>query len=159
MSTGSQFTIRFPWYPMTQRYAETPKDLTPEDALDLTREPPLILLAEDHDETLTALSGYFTARGYRVTVARNEKETCERISEDRPALLVLDMQMPESHEIQIIRGIRADPENMSLPIVAITALCLPGDRERCLAAGANDYRCKPLGMNDLNEIIEQYLTC
>lgn len=171
MNKGSQFTIRFPWQQREQYPTVTEGDMLPEpiggsgkrllsqpaSALDLTKESLLILIAEDHDNTLSALSGYFTARGYPVIVARNGKEARQRVKEDRPALLILDMHMPEDHGLDVIRRIRASHEGVSLPIVAITSLALPGDRERCLAAGANKYYCKPLSPKELAEICEIFL--
>jgi CheY-like chemotaxis protein len=97
---------------------------------------------------------YLEDKGYRVTIARNGVEMIERASEERPALILMDIQMPVMDGLEAIRHIRADAELANIPIIALTALAMRGDRERCLAAGANDHLAKPVSLKGLIQAIE-----
>ena len=72
----------------------------------------------------------------------------------RPALILMDIQMPVMDGLSAIREIRADPAIAAIPIVALTALAMPGDRERCLAAGATEYMSKPVNLKALTELVK-----
>jgi CheY-like chemotaxis protein len=69
----------------------------------------------------------------------------------------MDIQMPELDGLEATRRIRAIPELAQVPIIAVTALAMPGDRERCLEAGANEYLSKPLRLRELAEVIERLM--
>jgi PAS domain S-box-containing protein len=119
--------------------------------------PPLILLAEDNEENIQVLSDYLGIRGYRVTVARNGGEAIARAHEEHPRLILMDIQMPGIDGLTAIRRLRADSKMEEVPIIALTALAMPGDHERCLEAGANDYMSKPVRLKHLTQSIERYL--
>jgi len=70
----------------------------------------------------------------------------------------MDIQMPEMDGIEAIRRIRADETIKSIPIIALTALVMPGDREKCLASGADKYISKPVSLRELREIVEELLS-
>jgi CheY-like chemotaxis protein len=63
--------------------------------------------------------------------------------------MVLDIQMPDLDGLEVMRQVRSDPALAAIPIIAVTALAMPGDRERCLTAGADDYVTKPVNLTDL----------
>jgi CheY-like chemotaxis protein len=121
-------------------------------------EPALILLAEDNEANIRFMTECLTDEGYRIVVARNGLEAIERVREEQPALVLMDIQMPGLDGLEVTRRIRAEAQLANLPIIALTALAMPGDQERCLAAGANDYVSKPFRMNQLVNLIETYLT-
>jgi CheY-like chemotaxis protein len=77
--------------------------------------------------------------------------------EERPALILMDIQMPALDGLEATRRLRAHTDLANTPIIALTALAMPGDRERCLAAGVNDYLSKPLSLKQLLNLIESYL--
>jgi CheY-like chemotaxis protein len=118
---------------------------------------PLILLVEDHEQNIMTVSDYLSMKGYQVTVARNGLEALDRVTETKPDLILMDVQMPKMDGLEATRRLRSDPNLASIPIVALTALAMPGDRERCLAAGANDYLSKPISLRGLVEVIETQL--
>jgi CheY-like chemotaxis protein len=120
-------------------------------------EPPLILLAEDNEENILVVSDYLTMCGYRITVARNGAEAIARTHEERPDLILMDIQMPGMDGLTAIERIRADADVPQVPIIALTALAMPGDHERCLSVGANDYLSKPVSLKHLTQRIEHYL--
>jgi CheY-like chemotaxis protein len=124
---------------------------------DMAADTPLILLAEDNEDSSMLLSEYLETKGYHVTIARNGGEAIERARETLPALVLMDIQMPGMDGLEAIRRIRADSDLTHIPIVAVTALAMAGDRERCIEAGANDYMSKPISLKQLMALVRQYL--
>jgi PAS domain S-box-containing protein len=122
-------------------------------------ERPLILLAEDNEESINTIQDYLLVKGYRVVVARDGAEAIERAREERPELIVMDIQMPGLDGLEATRRLRAEAAQSvaTVPIIALTALAMPGDRERCLAAGANEYLSKPVSLKGLVQVIEVQL--
>jgi PAS domain S-box-containing protein len=117
----------------------------------------LILLAEDHEANISTFSSYLTAKGYQIIVAENGQKAIDLTHSERPDLILMDIQMPHVDGIQAITKIRQNPELIGIPIIALTALAMAGDRERCLAAGANDYLTKPVKLKQLNQKIREWL--
>jgi PAS domain S-box-containing protein len=162
---GSRFTITLPWAGPAEETVPS-SDVTEIPALQQTlsmkefpaaADQPLILLAEDNEITLTTLTDLLRSRSFRVVIARNGKEAIERARETHPALIVMDIQMPGMDGLEATRRIRAETELAAIPIITLTALAMPGDRERSLAAGANDYMSKPLSLGRLVKAIENQL--
>jgi PAS domain S-box-containing protein len=117
----------------------------------------LILLAEDHEANVSTFSSYLMAKGYQIIVAENGQKAIDLAHRERPDLILMDIQMPHVDGIQAITKIRQNPELVGIPIIALTALAMAGDRERCLAAGANDYLTKPVKLRQLNQKIREWL--
>jgi CheY-like chemotaxis protein len=116
-----------------------------------------VLVADENAATLTLISDYLDAHGYQVVVAHSGAEALARAHERVPALILTDIQMPGMDGLEATRRIRAIAGLAGVPIIALTALAMPGDRERCLAAGASDYRSKPVSLHDLARLIDQHL--
>lgn len=119
--------------------------------------PPLILLVEDRQSNAALLQDALPPHGYRLDVARDGNEAMAYMYEMRPALILMDIQLPGMSGIEVIQRLRADPQLRHIPIIALTALVLPGDRERCLAAGADVYLAKPVSLHMLLERIAAQL--
>jgi CheY-like chemotaxis protein len=119
---------------------------------------PLILLAEDNEANISTLMDYLQIHEFRVSLARNGIEAVQMAKQQKPDLILMDIQMPEMDGLEATRQIHADAELASIPIIALTALAMPGDRERCLAAGAKDYLTKPVNLKTLVNIITQYIS-
>ncbi len=117
-----------------------------------------LLLAEDNEINIQALGDYLQFSGYHVVVARNGGEAIAQAREMKPDLILMDIQMPEMDGLEATRRLRAEAATLTTPIIALTALAMPGDRDRCLAAGANDYFSKPVSMKKLLQTIEKLLT-
>jgi CheY-like chemotaxis protein len=115
-----------------------------------------ILLVEDSEITQMLLQDYLTNKGYQVIAAQNGQEALEHIDSMRFHLIVLDIQLPGIHGFEVIQRVRATPEVAHTPIVALTAMAMPGDREKCLLAGADAYLSKPVRLVHLVQTIEQY---
>ncbi len=160
---GSCFTVSLPWRLVRTEAVEERAG----EAMEEEMEPPTgmagpsgirILLAEDNEDNIYLISDYLKHRGYQVIVARDGAEAVERALETRPHLILMDIQMPRVDGLEAIRRIRLHQELIEVPIIALTALVMPGDRERCLEAGANDYLSKPVGLKGLVHIIEKHLS-
>ncbi len=157
---GSRFTVTLPWQSDTAFLDVDANAANDTPSISASPQPPAnthILLVEDSPINVQTTVYYLKSRGYRVTVAGNGKEALQRIAEEKPSLILMDIQMPEMDGLEATRRIRANHSMDNVPIVAVTALAMPGDRERCLAAGANDYLSKPIRLAELNKIIGIYL--
>lgn len=117
---------------------------------------PVLLLAEDNIVNQQSLNEYLHAKGYQVVVAANGLEAIEQALQFKPALILMDIQMPQMDGLEATRRLRAMPEFAQTPITALTALAMPGDRERCLEAGASDYLTKPVSLKALTKMIETF---
>lgn len=116
-----------------------------------------ILLAEDNEWNIQTLAGYLEDEDFEVFVARDGFEALEMARSRRPELVLMDIQMPRMDGLEAIRRLREDPSLGQMPVVALTALVMPGDRESCLEAGANAYLSKPVGMKNMVELIVELL--
>ncbi len=116
-----------------------------------------ILVAEDNQANIDVLQDYLRSKGFEVLVARNGDEALERAHEAAPALILMDIQMPGMDGLEAIRRLRANAQLHAIPIIALTALAMPGDRQRCLAAGADEYMTKPVNLRALQALIELHL--
>ena len=109
----------------------------------------LILLVEDHDMAREIMQRRLEREGYRVETAQTGKESLEKIRNISPDLVLMDMSMPMIDGWEATRRIKADPELKRIPVMALTANAIEGARERCLAAGCDDYETKPVDFDRL----------
>ena len=158
---GSRFTVALPWPHSIQNKIVEAVEITdiPAAPSVFTRVQdkntmPLILVAEDNELNSLILCKCLQAAGYRVSVAWDGNEAIKRAREERPDLILMDVQMPGMDGLEATRRLRADAELAAIPIIALTALAMSGDRERCLEAGADDYFSKPINMQELVQLVE-----
>jgi CheY-like chemotaxis protein len=123
----------------------------------LPRTTPLILLAEDNEANTQTLSDYLQGIGYEMIMAKDGKEAVQLSQRRKPDLILMDIQMPELDGLSATQQIRANPRTANIPIIAITALAMSGDREKCLAAGVSYYMTKPVNLKKLATIINALL--
>ena len=118
------------------------------------------LLVEDNEANIQTMLAYLEAKGFAVSVARNGAEGLTLARNNRPDLILMDIQMPVLDGIEATRQLRldADPQVANVPIIALTALAMPGDRSRLLSAGANEYLAKPVNLKNLVTLIETTLS-
>jgi signal transduction histidine kinase/ActR/RegA family two-component response regulator len=160
MGHGSRFTVALPWNqaaaaPASQKDTPAPAGVAVSAPASLIRQP-LVLVAEDNPINLIAVTDCLIAKGYRVVVAHDGAEAVIQAHAARPNMIVMDIQMPKMDGLEAIRRIRADATLMAVPIIALTALVMPGDRERCLAAGAHVYLSKPVRLGELVTTIQAH---
>jgi CheY-like chemotaxis protein len=116
-----------------------------------------ILIAEDDPASRELLWELLVGRAYRVVQACDGREALQKIEQERPDLVVLDVQMPGLDGLAVLRQLREDPRFSALPVVALSAYAMRGDRERGLAAGFDAYLTKPIDAAALTAQIEDLL--
>lgn len=156
---GSRFMVSLPWDQTQTVIRETgriEKHVEPaQEPRHLLRPLVKVLLADDHEINTMMLGEYLQNHGYEVTTARNGLEAIARAEDTQPNIIIMDIQMPEMDGLEAIQHLRADQRFISTPIIALTALAMSGDRERCLEAGANEYMSKPVSLKALAEKIQE----
>jgi CheY-like chemotaxis protein len=117
-----------------------------------------VLLVDDDARNIFALSSVLERRGMKVLTATTGKEAIALI-ESTPdlAMVLMDIMMPEMDGYQTIAMVRENPAYRRLPIVALTAKAMVGDREKCLEAGATDYLAKPVNIDQLLSALRTWL--
>ncbi len=159
---GSRFTISLPWILAVDFSADS--EIMPDDEvrsgfpiLELLDGRGLsILLVEDNAINVNMVRDYLLSKGYQVMVACDGGEAIELAHRQKPDLILMDIQMPQVDGLTAIRQLRQEGLT-EVPIIALTALAMPGDRERCIEAGADDYLSKPVGMRRLLSVIEHHI--
>ena len=116
-----------------------------------------ILLVEDHQEIWDFLSRRLTRRGYEVVVAQDGQQGLDKARAEAPDLLLLDMNLPVMDGWTVAQTLKGDDATKAIPIIALTAHAMSGDREKALAAGCNDYHAKPVDFSQLIDQIEAAL--
>ena len=118
---------------------------------------PKILLVEDNEMNRDMLSRRLIRKGYEIVVAVDGKQGVDMAIQGGYDLILMDMSLPEIDGWEATRQVRAHPKGKTVPIVALTAHAMAGDREKALAAGCNDYDTKPIELPRLLEKIETLL--
>jgi two-component system, cell cycle response regulator DivK len=118
---------------------------------------PKILLVEDHEEIWDFLSRRLKRRGYDVVVAQDGQQGLEKARAERPELVLLDMNLPVMDGWTLAQTLKGDAETKGIPIIALTAHAMAGDREKALNAGCDDYHAKPIDFSQLLNQIEAAL--
>ena len=117
----------------------------------------VILSAEDNEANQRIIRDLFTRKGYRVIEAVNGEEAVTMAKQEKPDLILMDVQLPRMDGYEATREIKADPELASIPILAVTSYALSGDRHKALAAGCADYVAKPFRPRELVAKVEKLL--
>lgn len=116
-----------------------------------------VLLAEDDEDNFDLVSLLLQRAGYEVIAARNGKEALEFAHREHPDAILMDLSLPEIDGWTVVRKLRASPETMDIPIFALTAHTLPGDRKRAIEAGCDGYFSKPLNVSSFGQIMAEAL--
>ena len=116
-----------------------------------------ILVVEDNPDNMYVMDRILTHRGYSVGEATSGADALRMIAETPFDLVLMDMQMPGLDGYATVQTIRQLVAGKEVPIIAVTAHSMPGDRERTLDAGCTDYVSKPIQTQDLLQLIEHYL--
>lgn len=118
---------------------------------------PRILLVEDNEDNRDMLSRRLQRKGYEVTVAVDGAQGVAQAQAERPHLILMDMSLPVVDGWEATRQIKAHPATQTIPIIALTAHAMAGDREKAIEAGCDDYDTKPVEMPRLLDKIAALL--
>ncbi|MEP6133768.1 response regulator, partial [Marinobacter sp.] len=115
-------------------------------------------LVEDNQVNQVVASGMLKKLGHTVTLAENGRQALDALQQSGGAfdIVLMDCQMPVMDGYEATRNIRANPEWQGLPVIAVTANVMQGDRDDCLESGMNDYITKPYNRADLKSIIDRW---
>jgi len=108
-----------------------------------------ILLVEDHEEIWDFLSRRLKRRGFEVILAHDGRAGVDKTRTERPDVVLLDMNLPVMDGWTAARALKSDPRTASVPIIALTAHAMSGDRDKALDAGCDDYHPKPVDFSKL----------
>jgi CheY-like chemotaxis protein len=116
-----------------------------------------LLIAEDDPASRELLADILKMQGYQVVEAEDGQAALEKIAEEGPDLVLLDIQMPKLDGLGVVRQLRQNPRFTSLPVVAVTSYAMRGDREKALDAGFDAYLTKPIDASRIRETVERLL--
>jgi CheY-like chemotaxis protein len=117
----------------------------------------VILIVEDDPKNLKLIRDLLQIRGYTALEATDGKQGVDMARAKMPDLILMDIQMPVMDGFEAISILKADPVTKSIPIIALTAFAMQGDREKCMDAGCNDYITKPLDTRAFVTKVKEYL--
>jgi len=117
---------------------------------------PQILVVEDNETNMKLFREVLLATGHRTLEARTGGQAVELATEHSPDLVLMDIQLPDIGGVEALGRLRADERTASVPVVALTAQAMEGDRERFLAAGFDGYLSKPVNIADLIATVKHY---
>ena len=118
----------------------------------------LVLIGEDEPDNQVILQTVVESLvGVRAEVAGDGLAVLASVSRERPKMILLDLMMPGLDGFQVTRQLKSDPSTAGIPIVAVSAMARPDDREAALAAGCDEFVRKPFELDDLEAVIRSYL--
>jgi two-component system cell cycle response regulator DivK len=115
-----------------------------------------ILVVEDNEKNMKLFRDVLVATGFQTLEATTGGEAITMASEHTPDLVLMDIQLPDLDGVEALHQLRANPRTATIPIVALTAQAMRGDRERFLAAGFDGYVSKPVKVRDLIETVREH---
>ncbi|MDZ7961286.1 MAG: PAS domain S-box protein [Aulosira sp. DedQUE10] len=168
---GSQFTVVLPWKHVnppnsnkaldyTATVAQIASQFLPVETKNTAEnvvEKPVVLLVDDNLDNVETLQAYLELKGFNIVVARNGLQAIHLTQTQSFNLILMDIQMPDMNGLEAIRQIRSQEQDKHISILAVTALAMSGDKEQCLAAGADDYLTKPISPIHLVNVMKKYL--
>ncbi|MCL4273284.1 MAG: response regulator [Anaerolineales bacterium] len=117
-----------------------------------------ILIVEDNMDTYELVRFILEKNGYETFLAVNGRDGVNAATKQKPDLIIMDLSMPEMDGWTATRLIKQNAKTSYIPLIALTAHVLPGDRERAVEAGCNDYITKPMDLLDLVEAVDHWMS-
>jgi two-component system cell cycle response regulator DivK len=116
-----------------------------------------ILYVEDNEDNVYMLTRRLERKGYKIIVATDGAQALDMARAEQPALVLMDLSLPVLDGWEATRRLKAAPETRDIPVIALSAHVMTGDREKALAAGCDDYDTKPVDLSRLLQKIEKLL--
>ncbi len=116
-----------------------------------------VLVVEDNLDNMTLISDVLLSLGYDPLIAKDGEEGIRLATAEKPDLILMDLSLPKMDGWTATRHLKADPDVKHIPVIALTAHAMLGDRDRALAAGCDDYISKPISLRELAEKLKQHM--
>ncbi|TKC04997.1 response regulator [Pedobacter frigoris] len=117
-----------------------------------------VLIIDDDNRNIFALKAVLKSKGYQCLSATSAEDGIDLLKQDKDvAVVLMDMMMPEMDGYQAMAQMSLMPEIKHIPVIAVTAQAMVGDRERCLDAGASGYVSKPINVDELTGLLKKYV--
>ena len=117
----------------------------------------LILIVEDNEKNRKLVRDVLQFRGYQTLEAETAEEGIRLAQESRPALILMDIQLPGMNGIEALGRLRADPRTKKIPVIAVTASAMTHDRQKIMAAGFDGYQSKPINVKEFVVAVREML--
>jgi two-component system, cell cycle response regulator DivK len=115
-----------------------------------------VLIVEDNEKNMKLFRDVLSAKGYATLEARSGEEAVELALAHAPELVLMDIRLPDVDGVEALRRLRSDERTSSIPVLALTAQAMSGDRERFLAAGFDGYVPKPVDITELVGMVREH---
>ena len=119
--------------------------------------PSRVLIADDNQQNCELLEAYLADCDYEIVFASDGRQTLDRVAEQIPDLILLDIMMPKLSGYEVCQQLKADPVTKDVPVLMVTALNEPGDIEKAVAAGCDDFLSKPVNSLELKTRVRSLL--
>jgi two-component system cell cycle response regulator DivK len=117
---------------------------------------PKVLIVEDNELNMKLFNDLLEAHGFEPLQTRNGMDAMDIARQHRPALILMDIQLPEVSGLEVTRWLKDDPELRDIPVVAVTAFAMKGDEERIKSGGCEAYISKPISIAGFIETVRHY---
>ncbi|WP_420391729.1 response regulator [Acuticoccus sp.] len=118
---------------------------------------PRVLIVEDNELNMKLFHDLLEASGLEILQTRNGSDALRVAKEERPDLIVMDIQLPEMSGLEVTERIKSDPDLAPIPVIAVTAFAMKGDEERIRAAGCEAYLSKPISIDRFISTVKAFL--
>jgi len=116
----------------------------------------VILIVEDNEKNLKLVRDVLQFKGYSTLEARNATDGL-RLARELPALILLDIQLPDFDGLTLLARLRADPLTQAIPVIAVSASAMPDDQAKIVSSGFDDYITKPIELQRLIDAVERFV--
>lgn len=160
VNCGSRFTISLPMKSVTEveENQQDHAEVTLISSLPAVLSPNFnILLVEDDLPNGQLMETYLERLGYHVTWSKNATEMWAVLAQQKPGLILIDIQLPDENGLNVVQQLRQQSEYQMIPVIAQTAMAMKGDRETCLTSGVNEYISKPIDLPLLGNLVAKYI--
>lgn len=140
----------------TQLLLSRTKNLWPMDGDSSARLPKKVLIVEDNELNLKLLNDILEYHGYVIFTTRRGEAALDIARQNRPDLILMDIQLPDMTGFEAARRLKADEQTRTIPIIAVTAFAMSGDRAKVLASGCDDYVAKPFNVMEFLRLVARY---